>query len=146
MFVFKLQAVLDYRKNMGEKAQNSFAEKKRELEGEKLLLKNLIKERVRLVRELRGIQNKLQPAFDIERHVSYIEQLREHEKRQKQIIIQMEEELETLRNQLLEAVKKIKVMEKLKEKGSEEYKSAARSLEQSISDEISVLKFGRREK
>lgn len=146
MFVFKLQAVLDYRKNIEEKIQNSFSEKKRELEREKLALKNLIKERVGLIRDLRGIQNKLQPVDDIKRHISYIEQIRENEKKQKQVIAQMKEELENLRNQLLEAVKKTKVMEKLKERESEEYKSAARALEQSISDEISVLKYGRREK
>lgn len=146
MFVFSLQSVLDYRKNIEEKIHNEFSEKKRELELEELKLINLINERADLIGELRKMQNKSLPVDDIARYISYVEQVRENEKKQRITIAQVSEELEVKRNELLEAVKKRKIMERLKERHAEEYIIAARALEQKNSDEMAVLRFGRREK
>jgi flagellar FliJ protein len=85
-------------------------------------------------------------AEDIARYVSYVEKIREKEKKQKEIIERVKNELELKRNELLDAVKKRKVMEKLKERHTDEYESNMSAMEQKNSDEMSVLKFGRREK
>jgi flagellar protein FliJ len=146
MFVFKLQQVLDYRKNIEEKILNDFSEKKRELAKEELRLKNLIEERVNLIGELREMQNKSVPVNDIARYISYVELVRKNEKNQSKIIVQVSEQLAAKRKELLEAVKKTKIMEKLKERHAEEYKDDVRAFEQKNSDEMAVLKFGRREK
>jgi flagellar protein FliJ len=146
MYVFKLQSVLDYRKNIEEKIHNDFSEKKRELEAEKLNLKSLVKERVDLIDELRKIHGRTVHAGDIARYVAYVEKIRDREKKQKEIIERIKDELELKRSELLEAVKKRKVMEKLKERHTDEYDSNMNALEQKNSDEMSVLKFGRREK
>ena len=146
MFVFSLQTVLDYRKNIEEKILNEFSEKKRELELEELKLQNLIKERANLIGELRKMQNKSLHVDDIARYVSYVEQVRENENKQNIIIAQVSEQLEAKRMELLDAVKKTKIMEKLKERHAEEYEDAQRAFEQKNSDEMAVLKFGRREK
>jgi flagellar protein FliJ len=146
MFVFKLQSVLDYRKNIEEKIINVFSEKNRELEKEKLELKNLSSERVNLLGELRKIQNMLLTVDNITLYVSYVEQVCEKEKRQKRVIARVNDELEALRSELLEAAKKLKVMEKLKERHSEEYENESRVFEKTNSDEMAILKFGRREK
>jgi flagellar protein FliJ len=146
MFFFKLQSVLDYRKNMEGKILSEFSEKKRELERAELSLNNLVAERISLVDELRKMQNKLLPVDDITRYVSYVEQIRNNEKKQKRVLAQVKEESETLRRELLEAVKRSKVMERLKERHTEEYERAAGALEQMNFDEMAVLKFGRREK
>ena len=53
-------------------------------------------------------------------------------------------QLETKRIELLDAVRKTKIMEKLKQRHAKEYKDDERALEQKNSDEMSVLKFGRR--
>lgn len=144
MFVFSLQAVLDYRKNIEEKILGEFSEKKRELELEELKLQNLIKEWSNLIGELRKMQNKSLHVDDLSRYVSYVEQVRENEDKQNIIIAQVSEQLENKRKELLEAVKKRKVIEKLKERHAEEYEDAARAFEQKNSDEMAVLKFGRR--
>jgi len=144
MFVFSLQSVLDYRKNIEEKILGEFSEKKRELELEELKLINLINERANLIGELRKMQNKSLPVDDIARYISYVEQVRENEKNQSITIAQVSEQLETKRKELLEAVKKRKIMEKLKERHAEEYASAERASEQKNSDEMAVLRFGRR--
>lgn len=146
MFVFKLQSVLDYRKNVEEKILNDFSEKKRELKEESLKLKNLEKERADLIEELRNMQGRKVYAEDIAVYVSYVKQVREKEENQKIIIAHVKEQLEAKRKELLEAVKKRKVMEKLKERHVEEDEFNMRALEQKNSDEMSVLRYGRREK
>jgi flagellar protein FliJ len=146
MFVFSLQSVLDYRKNIEEKNLNVFSEKKRELEAEELKLQNLIEERLNLIGELRKMQNKPLHVDDISGRVSYIEQIKENEEKQNNVIALVKEQLEAKRIELLEAVKKRKVMERLKESHAEEYESSIRALEQKNSDEMAVLKFGRRKK
>lgn len=146
MFIFKLQSVLDYRRNIEEKILNEFSEKKRELDAEQQKLKQLIKERIDIIDELRKMQNKSLHADDIGNRVSYIEQLRKNELVQRKAISQVEAQLEAKRSELLDAVKKRKVMEKLKERHTEEYESNVRAYEQRDSDEMSVLKYGRREK
>jgi flagellar protein FliJ len=146
MFVFSLQPVLDYRKNIEEKILGEFSEKKRELGLEELKLQNLIKEWSNLIGELRKMQNKSLPVDDIARYVSYVEQVRENENKQNIVIAQVSDQLEAKRMELLEAVKKRKVIERLKERHAEEYENAARALEQKNSDEMAVLKFGRRER
>jgi flagellar FliJ protein len=130
---------------MEEKILNEFSEKKRELEAEKLKLINLINERENVVDKLRNMQNQSLHAEDIARHVTYVEQIRYNEEKQKNIIQQVLQQLETKRLELLEAVKKRKVMEALKDRHQMEYESELRSVEQKNSDEMAVLRFGRRE-
>lgn len=146
MFVFSLQPVLDYRKNIEKKILNEFSEKKRELELEELKLQNLIKEWSNLIAELRKMQNKSLHVDEIARYVSYVGRVRENENKQNIIIAQVSGQLEAKRMELLEAVKKRKIMEKLRKRYAEEYESNMRAFEQKNSDEMAVLKFGRREK
>jgi flagellar protein FliJ len=146
MFIFKLQSVLEYRKNIEEKILNDFSEKKRELKEERLKLKNLVEERANLIEALRNMQGLKVLAEDIAALVSYVEQVREEEKKQKKVITQVKEQVEAKRKELLEAVKKRKVMEKLKERHLEEYEFDMRALEQKDSDEMGAIRYGRREK
>ncbi|MEQ8160423.1 MAG: flagellar export protein FliJ [Smithellaceae bacterium] len=144
MFVFRFQTVLDFRKNVEEKILGEFSEKKRQLEFEELKLQNLMKEWSALLGELKKMQNKAVPVGDIARYVAYIDQVKENENRQKIKIAEVSGQLETKRIELLDAVRKTKIMEKLKQRHAKEYKDDERALEQKNSDEMSVLKFGRR--
>ncbi len=143
MFIFKLQSVLEYRINMEEKILNEFSEKKRELDMERTRMKFLVKQRATLIAELRTMQDKSLPADDFAIYISYVKQVRENEKKQKIVIHQVKEQLESKRKELVEAVKQRKIMEKLKQQHMEEYNNNLRNLEQKASDEMSVLKFGR---
>ena len=144
MFVFRFQTVLDFRKNVEEKILGEFSEKKRQLELEELKLQNLMKEWSALLGELKKMQNKAVPVGDIARYVAFIDQVKENENRQKIKIAEVSGQLETKRIELLDAVKKTKIMEKLKQRHAKDYKDDERALEQKNSDEMSVLKFGRR--
>jgi flagellar FliJ protein len=91
------------------------------------------------------MQNAMIRVEDITALVTYIENIRLKEKERKNIIHQAEEKVEKKRQELMEAVKNRKVMENLKDKHAEEYRKNLNELEQKISDEMSVLKFGRRD-
>jgi flagellar FliJ protein len=130
---------------MEEKIHNEFSGKKRELDAERSKMKSLIQERFNLVAQLRMMQDKPLPANDFATYVSYVKQVRENEKKQKIVIHQVKEQVEDKRRELVEAVKQRKIMEKLKQQHLEEYNNNLRDLEQKASDEMAVLKFGRRE-
>jgi len=144
MFKFKLQSVLEYRLNIEEKILNEFSGVKRHLEEQKALLKALVDERESLMNDLRNMQHAMMRADDIATLVAYVENLREKEKEQKNIIHQAKEAVEQKRKELVEAVKNRKVMENLRDKHAEEYLKNINKTEQKNSDEMSVLKFGRR--
>jgi len=144
MFVFRFQTVLDFRKNVEEKILGEFSEKKRELELEELKLQNLTREWFNLIGELKKMQNKAVPIGDISRYVAYIDQVKENESRQKIKIAEVAGQLEIKRIELLDAVRKTKIMEKLKQRHTKKYEDDERVSEQKKSDEMAVLKFGRR--
>lgn len=146
MFKFKLQSVLDYRLNIEEKILNEFSELKRELDRQKAMLEELKSERESMVAGLRNMQSQTIKAHDISSILVYVERLRESEKQQNQVILQTIEAVDQKRKDLVEAVKNRKIMENLKDKQKEEYIKDVNDTEQKDSDEMSVLKFGGREK
>lgn len=145
MFQFKLQSVLDYRLNQEEKALHEFSDIKRYLEEQKAVLQSLENERAVLVNELRNLRQATLQAEDISVTLRYIETLREREARQIKTIEQIAEQVEKKRKDLVEAVKNRKVMENLKDKQAEEYIKDLNETERKNMDEISILKFGRRQ-
>ena len=146
MFKFKLQSVLDYRLNIEEKILNEFSELKRELDRQKAMLEELKSERESMVAGLRNMQSQTIKAHYISSILVYVDRLRESEKQQKQVIQQIMEAVDKKRQELVEAVKNRKIMENLKDKQKEEYIKDVNDTEQKDSDEMSVLKFGGREK
>ena len=145
MFKFKLQSVLEYRLNMEEKILNEFSDIRRYLEEQKAVLRTLVSERESLINDLRNMQRVMMRADDIATLVAYIENLREKEKEQKNVIHQVKEAVEQKRKELVEAVKNRKVMENLRDKHAEAYQKDFNEMEQKNSDEMSVLKYGRRD-
>lgn len=145
MFQFKLQSVLDYRLNVEEKILNEFSDVKRYLEEQKAVLQSLISERESLMNDLRKMENAMIHADDVATLVGFIENVRGQETEQKKVIQQAGEQVEKKRKELVEAVKNRKVMENLRDRQSEEYRKNMNEMEQKNSDEMSILKYGRRE-
>jgi flagellar FliJ protein len=145
MFKFKLQSVLEYRINVEEKILGDYSDIRRRLEAERELLNTLIAERESMLSDLRQMQSTLLRAQDIASRVSYIEAIRLKELDQINIIQEVTGLVESKRKELVEAVKNRKILENLKERQSDEYQKTMNDLEQKSSDEMSVLKFGRRE-
>jgi flagellar protein FliJ len=144
MFKFKLQSILEYRLNMEEKILNEFSDVKRYLEEQKAVLKALISERESLINDLRNMQRDTMRADDIATLVHYVENIRSKEKEQKNVIHEAKAQVEDKRKVLMEAVKNRKVMENLRDKHADAYQKNFNEMEQKNSDEMSVLKYGRR--
>jgi len=142
MFTFKLQAVLDCRKAIEEKVLLEFSEKKRWLVREKEALETLREEKMRLINDLKTMGNTT--IHDVLLYTSYIKQLQEKEKKQEALTSQISLELEDMRRELLEAMKKRKAMEILKARNVQAYQAEVMISERKELDETAVQRFGRR--
>lgn len=125
---------------------NEFSELTRKLDEQKALLKALVSEREGRVADLRNMRSATIKADDIASILAYVEHLHEREKQQEEVIRQTGEAVEEKRKYLVEAVKNRKVMENLKDRHEQDYIKDFNETEQKNSDEMSVLKFGRRVK
>ncbi len=146
MFNFGLQPVLDCRKAIEEKILVEFSEQKRRLEREKATLTKLRKERMLLVEQLKKKQEIMLSAADIALYISCIQKLREKENDQQGLVREVMICLESKREELLEAVKKAKMMETLKSQQLQEYEANIIALERKAFDEMAILRFERRQK
>ncbi len=145
MFVFTLQSVLDCRKASEENKLLAFSEKTRELAAEKETLERLRMERFRLAEQLRQTAGKALDADFLLLQVLSIKQMLELEKKQMEQIHRVAEELESRKEELLDAVKQRKTMETLRERKFSEFRKNAASLDRRQADETSIARFIRRE-
>ncbi len=145
MFVFTLQSVLDCRKASEENKLLAFSEKTRELAAEKETLERLRMERFRLAEQLRQTAGRALDADFLLLQVLSIKQMLELEKKQKEHIHRVAEELESRKEELLDAVKQRKTMETLRERKFSEFRKNLASLDRRQADETSIARFIRRE-
>ncbi|MBI4632620.1 MAG: flagellar export protein FliJ [Deltaproteobacteria bacterium] len=146
MFNFGLQSVLDCRKAVEEKVLVEFSEQKRRLEREKEILAKLRKERMLLIEQFKQKQKTVLNAADIALYISCIIKLQEREADQQGLVREVIAGLEIKREELLEAVKKAKIMETLRSQQLQEYETNILTLERKASDEMAILRFDRRQK
>ena len=116
MFKFDMEAVLDYRVQIEEQCQLAFSNAVKCLQSARVVLAELQKERNELIRNFTKIQGKALRADVIQRHFAFIEYLKGNEEEQMTVIRKREEEANEKRLLLLDAMKKRKVMDTLREK------------------------------
>jgi flagellar FliJ protein len=141
MFQFDLEAVLNYRLQVEEQCQLSLAEAVKNLQVAMDVLEGLQKEKNDLIRHLVKMQENALTSDVIARHFIFIEFLKSKEEKQEAIIANMQEEVSAKRQDLLEAVKKRKVMEALREKKMAAYVSEMAAKERKQLDDFAVIKF-----
>lgn len=137
LYNFSMERVLEWRENQEKSSMEEFALLQNELNYEKSILLDLIKEyetskdknhRNINVNELRQLQ-------------LYRQVLEDRIDCQNRAIVKKTNELETVRLELVDAQKDRRVMEKLKERDFSKYKDDIRYAEQREIDEIAVLRF-----
>ncbi|MBN2687729.1 MAG: flagellar export protein FliJ [Deltaproteobacteria bacterium] len=139
MFSFRLQSVLDFRKQVEDGHLAEFARVRRRLDHEMERLSRIMEDTMRMMNHLMMIgKGDIQPG-DIALVKSYIKSLRELERRQQAVIETVKLELEDKRAELLEAVKQRKIMENLRERRFEAYKSEAQKRELKELDERGII-------
>ena len=142
MFQFDLEAVLEYRLRIEEQCQLALAEAAKRLQHAMDVLEGLQKEKNDLIRHLVKMQENALTSDVIERHFRFIEYLKSKEEKQAAIIINMKEEVSSKRRDLLEAAKKRKAMEALREKKMAAYVSEITAKDRKELDDFAVIKFG----
>lgn len=145
MFRFELQPVLDFRRSVEERMLTAFAEKTRQLEIEKEKLEGLRRKRSSLVHRFGLMQTRAMKADEVAALVSFLERLREEERGQEQRVRDAAAAAEERRKELLEAVKKRKALEVLKERQEEAYRQTLTRKERERLDEFGIDRHQREE-
>lgn len=141
MFKFRLQTVLEYRTVVEERMLRRFSETARRLDEEKSRLQLLEREKSDLIGMMKGVRENAMPAGDIKMLAGYIGALQAREKGQRAAIQEVSLELEGKRKELLESVRKRKIMEKLREKNLAEYQHSLAEDERRMMDEMAATRF-----
>lgn len=145
MFTYNLQSVLEYRQSIEEQKLTAFSDAERNLQQEKELLQGIREQQKALVEELKALKDKECDSRDISLTLKYAEELQKRENRQIEAVRKATVVSEEKRKELLEAVKKRKMMETHKEHQFQEYKTDLIAAERRETDDISIQRFARRD-
>ena len=135
MYKFSMEKIL----NLREKKEESIIEKmnliRMKLEEQENFLNKLLKDSSNMKKE------KYTNILDLQYHNLRKSKIRDEIEMKNKIIAEINTELDDTRNELIEAQKERKIMEKLKEKDKENYNKEMKIIEQKELDEIAVLKY-----
>jgi len=145
MFNFRLQTILDVRKTMEDKVLSEFSEKQKELQKEKGVLQSIQQQKKELMDALRDIQGRTVNVSEITMNSDSMKRCQKNESLQKEHLREVKIKVDTKREELLEAAKKRKVMETLKTRQLEKYRSEAAVRERTAVDEMAIARHNRRQ-
>jgi len=144
VYRFNLEPVLNHRRLVEETLQKDLAILKISFIDENERLITYEESRVKLLEELQQIQKEGTTTSDILLYLPFIEQVSKDIERQKKRVFELEKQVEQNRKDLLEATKKKKALQKLKEKAFKAYNQKLIKNEQDFLNEVSVTQFNRR--
>ena len=145
MFKFALQPLLDFRRRIEEKVLIEYAGRVRRFEREKERLERLRNEKSLLARRFSEMQQGVMKAGDIAALFDYLGRVNIEERSQEDVVRKAAEELEEKRQDLLEAVKKRKAIEVLRDRQHEAYRQALVRKEIRRLDEFGIDQYERHE-
>jgi flagellar FliJ protein len=141
MFKFNLQSLLNHRRYQEEILQKELAQSRNRLVAEQNKLRQLKEKKREYSRRLQQRQRKSGTASDLILYLQYLDRLSmelEHQNRQ---VIAAEKDFKNRRNDLIEIMKKRKILEKLKEKRSKSYHQQMLKNERKFMDEVAANQF-----
>ncbi len=133
---FRLQKVLEVRQLIEKNRQKDFADAKQNLKIENEKLAQLEKKRDGFTRSMNTVKKAEVSQF--RSNQTYLETLNQAVTDQHETIAVLEEDVQTKRQQLLEAAKNRKALEKLKERKEVEVIHEENKIEQDFIDEIAM--------
>ncbi len=143
MYKFNLQVLLDYRTRIEEGLQIELSHLRRELDNVKQLLLSYQREKSYYEDEL---VKKEEKEIDLEEGLLYRDYLRGMRIRiaeQRELVAKAKIDFEKKQKELLEATKKRKVLEKVKEKDRKRFMVALERKERIMIDEMGIIKYQR---
>ena len=143
MFNFRLQSVLNYRKQLEGRIASEFADTMRQFNCEKNILKKLKRESSDLVCRLNSMKEIKLYAADISAYFLYIKHIKLKKEHHEKLISRIERELEEKRLKLIDAIKKRKTLEMIREKMLKEYRIDLIANERKELDELATSRYAR---
>ena len=143
MYRFNLQVLLDYRKRIEEGMQIELSQVQRELEKEKQLLTAYQREKRYYEEELVRREEKEIDVSEALLYRDYLRGMRIRIKEQRDVVAKAKGDLDIKQNELLNATKKRKVLEKVKEKEWKRFKENLERKERILIDEVGMRKYQR---
>jgi flagellar FliJ protein len=134
-FIFKLQSILNLRKQKEDSVKNELANAMRRLEAEKRKLASLEYTLDETVREFNE-KTKKTTVHELIEFNEYLSILNSRIKAQKENVNNAAQYVDKVREELVKAMKDRKIMDKLKDKQFEEFLLEQKQLEQKTNDEI----------
>jgi len=142
---FRLEAVLDYRRNLEELAQQKLASEEDLLKRYHARLRELRNDLERLERQFVSRTSRPVSASLFSLFSQALELKKEEITAQEERIVNQQQAVARARKELVGRVKARKIMEKVREKDYEQYCDEQRRLEQQQADEQVVLRYRRKE-
>lgn len=140
-YKFSMEKILNLREDLEKDKMEKMVVIQNELEIQKKVLQQLLDEEDKIKNQGKVFSN----IQDLKQKTLYKSMIKKEIEKQDDVIEDTKKVLDEKRNDLIEAQKDRKIMEKLKEKGFEEYKIQTQLEEQKELDEIAVLKYNNKD-
>jgi flagellar FliJ protein len=141
LFVFKLQKVLEHRKNLEDIALREFSNAVEKLNAERMTMNMLTEKAELLINQWKELAGQATRVSDFSLYVEYIKCVQQSLHNQTTIVNVAEKETEQKRESLLDIVKERKILETLKEKRRVAYEAGIAAQERKTLDEVAIFKF-----
>ena len=141
MYKFLLEPVLNHRSFIVENLQKELAILEKILSGEKRNLRSYKKAKYEFLSELQKKEEEGVTISEIVLYSSFVERLSMDIIEQRERIVEAVRKVNQKRDDLIEAMKKMKMLEKLKEKERKAYRQEVMKKEQRFLDEVATNRF-----
>lgn len=140
-YTYKLEALLTFRTNLEELAQQGLTREKKLLENHRKRLEELKISRYLTIEEFERKKKSVLPAYMLLFYMESIYNMDREIQGQQTMVESQEKVVEQARQNLLDKVKDRKVIERAREKDYENYLQRLRHEEQKEADEMAVLRY-----
>ena len=144
MYTFNLQVVLDHRQFVEDNLKKELAEIQHQVIAVRQQLDALKRKEMETATALKSEQERGLSSDQVVAYHNYLKRLAGHIVRQKEVVEETKVKETDKQNELVEAVKKRQILEKLKDQGLDRYNQATLKKEMAFIDEIAVNRFVRK--
>ncbi|BBO73718.1 flagellar export protein FliJ [Desulfosarcina widdelii] len=144
MYTFNLQIVLDHRQFIEDNLKKELAEIKQQVTRARQQLDTMKRKEMDTATVLKEEQSKGLSSDGVIAYHAYLKRLAEQIDRQTSTLGKLVEVESKKQNELLEAMKRRQILEKLKEQGLDRYNRAILKKEMELIDEVAVNRFARK--
>lgn len=142
-YQFKLEPLLNHQRFVEGQRQTALAEIQLKLTEEKAILERMLRKEATMTAHLKKKQTSTLSSDDLILYRHYFDRLREDVARQRENTLETERCFRVKQEELLEAVKKRKMLEQLKEKGLSAYQEKLLRQEQADLNEAALNAYNR---